>query len=676
MGGGYTPAPGTPYSTSCNGALANDQGPGALSAVVSGIPVNGTVSLNSNGTYLFTPNLSATSGSFNYTLTDGNGATATGSVTLTFSGKVWYVNAGYGGTSDGRSHQPFKTVNAAQSPSGTGDTIFVHSGGSFPTSDTIALKTNQTLWGQGTAYTLGNLTIGASSKPTLTGTVTLETGVTVSSLDVTPNPGSQTGITDPVGAISGVTIKNGVAVTTTTGTAVSFTNLDSTAGGSPNFGINFLSVSANGGSNGISLTNVNVTTGTFTVLGNGSAGTGGTIQHMFGADGAVAGSGVYLSNAKNISLSWMQLNDFQNHAIRGLNVTGFTLANTVISGVNGTDASGDGEGSIYFDGLFGTGSISSSTISGALVDNVHISNTSGTLTSFTVSGSTIRDNSSGSGNVGIQFLSKTTANMTATVQNSSFHGNRTVALRGDAGDSSTLNVTFTGNTIVAGSPNQGNQGIEISKALTSTVTFVCDGNKVGTPDGTTNQALGNTGINIFSGATAGSMTGTVKNNIVINAGAGISGFGIRVFNSNLGSMNVNVANNTVSNVGLDYGILCESSGAASPGGLLAVALTGNTSNVLAGALDAMRVQARNSNQICAKVSGNSSTSAGTGFVGLTVRQANTAVFSLEGLALGSQTAATTQTYVAGQNPGVIDTVQAIASTNFTGVSTNSCSITP
>ena len=372
----------------------------------------------------------------------------------------------------------------------------------------------------------------------------------------------------------------------------------------------------------------------------------------------------------------MNLHDFQNYAIRGLDVDGFTLANSAISGVNGTNASGDGEGSVYFDGLYGTGGISTSTISGALVDNVHVAGSSGTLTSFLVTGCTITDNSVASGNVGIQFLSKATANMSATVQNSTFHGNRTVALRGDAADGSTLNVTFAGNTIVSGSPNQGNQGIEISKAVTSNVTFVCDGNKVGTPDGTTPQPLGNTGINIFSGSTAGSMTGTVKNNVVINAGAGVSGFGIRVFNSNLGTMNVNVANNTVSNVGLDYGILCESSGAASPGGLLAVALTGNTSNVLAGALDALRVQARNFNLVCATVSGNISTSAGSGFVGLTVRQANSAVFNLEGLAAGAQSAATTEAYVASQNPGVTDGVLGLAATNFTGVSGGSCGITP
>jgi len=657
--------------------LGNDSGPAVLSASLFSAPANGAVLLAANGTFTYTPNVNfaGPSDSFVYTLTDGNGATNTAAVTVNLSGRVWYVNNSGGSDSGsrGRSHEPLATLAQAASNASAGDTIFVHTGSSSYAGITLN-KVGLTLWGQGTTFTLNSLTIAAGSKPVLNSTLTIAANnLTISSLDV--STAASTGITN-TGAVSGLTVKNGVAVTTTTGTAVSFSNVDSTAGGSPASGINFLSVSSNGGANGIFLSGVNAASGTFSVLGSGSAGTGGTIQNMTGADGATAGSGIYLSGSKNVSLAWMQLHDFQNYAIRGINVTSFSLAQSTINGVNGTSASGDGEGSIYFDGLTGTGGISNSTVSGALVDNVHVASAGGTLTSFLVTGCTITDNSVASGNAGIQFLSKTTANMTATVQNSTFHGNRTIALRGDAADGSALNVTFTGNTIVAGSPNQGNQGIEISKAVTSSVTFVCENNKVGTPDGTTNQALGNTGINIFSGSTAGSMTGTVKNNVVINAGAGVSGFGIRVFNSNLGTMNVNVANNTVRNVGLDYGILCESSGAASAGGLLAVALTGNTSDVLTGALDALRIQARNFNQVCAKVSGNISTAAGSGFVGLTVRQANSAVFNLEGLAAGAQNAATTQAYVASQNPAVTDGVLGLAATSFTGVSSNSCGITP
>jgi hypothetical protein len=89
----------------------------------------------------------------------------------------------------------------------------------------------------------------------------------------------------------------------------------------------------------------------------------------------------------------------------------------------------------------------------------------------------------------------------------------------------------------------------------------------------------NTGINVFSGSTSGTMSGTVKSNTVRNAGATFSGFGIRVFNNAAGALNVNVSNNTVSNVALDYGILVENAGAAGTGTMQA-AVVNNTSNVL------------------------------------------------------------------------------------------------
>src|SRR5207249_2077526 len=86
-------------------------------------------------------------------------------------------------------------------------------------------------------------------------------------------------------------------ITATTGTAV---NLSGVGGA-----VSLMSVSANGGANGLVLQN---TTGSFIVTGDGNDtsvggnGSGGTISNMSGADGAVAGTGVYLSNAQNVTL--------------------------------------------------------------------------------------------------------------------------------------------------------------------------------------------------------------------------------------------------------------------------------------------------------------------------------------------------------------------------------------
>ncbi len=576
--GGFSPTPSTPFVSTAANILTNDLGPGLTATLVTQ-PGNGTVTLNSNGSFRYTPIAGATgSAVFSYKVTSNGIDSANGTVTVPLTSLVWYVN-GSGANGIGTSNSPFNKVNNAQAPSASGDTIFVHSGGAFPSSDTIALQANQTLWGQGTTFTLGNLTIGATSKPILTGTVTLNTGVTVSSLDVTTNPGSQAGINGPGGAISGVTIKNNVAVTTTTGTAVSLSNVDSTAGGAPNNGINFLSVSANGGSNGISLTNVNVTTGTFTVLGNGSAGSGGTVQHMFGADGAVAGSGVYLSNAKNVSLSWMQLNDFQNFAVRGTTVNGFTLNNSVINGVNGDNAGGAfNEGSVAFDELTGSASISGTNVSGGLTDNFRVNNTTGTLNRITFSNVTIGTNSTANGNAGILLDGSGTATINATVQNSFFTASRADLFHLNlSGGTAGGDLVFTGNTLSNNHPAiaTGGGGVTIgggSNTGGNNLTFNISNN-------TFRDAVG-AGVLIFKSTDPGTFSGTFANNIIGVAGVANSGSsagdGLKLQNAGLGAVTVHVTNNQIfqyNNFGMDFEA---GGGASATGGALNLTVTGNT----------------------------------------------------------------------------------------------------
>jgi hypothetical protein len=672
LAGGVS-APATP-SVSVVAVSNGDTSDTTITYAVVSPPSHGTLTtFNGNGTFLYTPNVgNTTADSFTYTGTS-NGVSATQTATIGFSGMVWYVNnsGGSDSASRGRSHEPLSTIAQAVTNASASQTIFLHTGSSSYAGASLN-KAGLTLWGQGTTFTLGPLTIASGAKPVVNSTLTLAANtLTVSSLDV--STGSSTGLTN-AGTITGATVENGVTVTTTTGTAVSLNN----AGGS----FTFQAVSANGGSNGIVLQN---TTGSFTVTGTGTAGSGGTIQNMVGGDGGIPGTGIYLSNAASVSLSRMQLHDFQNYAIRGLGVAGFTLADSTISGVNGTNAAGDGEGGIYFDGLTGTGGISNSSISGALVDNVHIASASGTLSSFLVTGCTIADNSVASGNVGIQFLSKTTANMTATVQNSTFHGNRTVALRGDAADGSTLGVTFTGNTIVAGSPNQGNQGIEVSKAVTSNVTFAITNNRVGTPDGTTSQPLINTGINVFSGSSAGTMSGTVTGNTVLqDLASSNSGSGIVVNHSpssvgSTSSLYARVDGNVVSGSKLNYGILVDSGGVTSATGNTQVQITNNTvqANMGSGALDSIRIGARRATTACYRISGNTATTAGSGFFSLFLRKSDTSTFNVEGLAGGLQSDATTIAYEGTQNPAIGGPgIGANAGNLYTGVAAGFCSQIP
>ena len=118
-----------------------------------------------DGTFTYTPalNFGGPSDTFTYTLTDGNGVTNTGTVTINLSNIVWYVNS-VGGAGDGRSHNPFNTLNAAATPSGSTHIIYVHSGGATTTGN-LAMDANQTLHGQGATFTLNGLTIPRARVP-------------------------------------------------------------------------------------------------------------------------------------------------------------------------------------------------------------------------------------------------------------------------------------------------------------------------------------------------------------------------------------------------------------------------------------------------------------------------------------------------------------------------------
>jgi VCBS repeat-containing protein len=428
-------------------------------------------------------------------------------------------------------------------------------------------------------------------------------------------------------------------IATTTGTALNVTSTNIGASG-----MTFRSISSNGAASGIVLNGTGASGG-LTVTGTGGAGSGGTIQNS-------TNSGILATSTKNLSLTSMNITNNGN-------------------AVN--------EGGIRMTDVTGSGGITSSTVSGGFEDNIYLRNDTATALTFTIHGPScsITNNSSVSGNNGINILAATSANVTATVDGCSFSGNRAVTIGADSADNSTLNVTIKNNTITQGSPNHGNQGIQVSDAGNGNVTFDVENNKVGTPDGTTVSPLMNTGINIFNGTAGNSvMAGKVINNVVLNDPTflvGVSnGFGIRVFNSNLAQIRAKVTGNTVRNVNADYGILAESSGTAAaptaPHGRLDVEISSNNVNVNAGALDAIRAQARNFNTLCGKIASNTTLGGGAGFFGIFIRQANSAVFDLDGW----NGVGLPEAYVLTQNPTA--TTAGSAGT-ITGVAPNTCNFT-
>jgi len=554
----------------------------------------------------------------------------------------------------------------------------------------VALNTVTGTFAAGSGSSISNITSAAgtafqvgSSSATISyaGTINVTTGKGV---DLTSNTGStisftgmltlSTGTNPAFTATGGGTVTatdTASTLTTTTGTALNVANTTIGAGG-----LKFRSVSAgtaaSGPANGIVLNNTGA--GVLTVTGDGTTNScrtgttscsGGTIQKA-------TGDGISLTGAKaNLSLMWIKNN--ANSGIKGTTVSGFKLTDCLIQ--SNTNSTGEQAGILLNDLSDANSQVTRVEVSGSTEDNVRVHNSTVTGT-VTFSNCTVKDNSAGSGNNGIFFQTNTTGNLTGTVQNSTFSGNRTITLSADSGDGSTLSATFLNNTITAGSPNQGNQGIQVSRASTSTLTFNVDGNTI--------SGMISTLINVFSGSGPGTATGDVKNNICTGTGVGGNQFGIRVFNSGTsalgqGTINVNVANNTVSNIDNAYPIFGESSNSSGSGGLLKMAVTGNNASVVAGgtALDAIRVQARNTSTVCAKVSGNTTNAGGPGFYGLQVRRANTSTFNLEGLTAGAQTEPTVHNYLVSQNPAAATvSSDGTVTGTITGVANGSCGITP
>ena len=72
-----------------------------------------------------------------------------------------------------------------------------------------------------------------------------------------------------------------------------------------------------------------------------------------------------LTSTRDTSLTSMRIRNASNYAIRGNQTTNFALSNLPIDGTNGTNvATPFSDGSISFDTILGTNSITGSEISG------------------------------------------------------------------------------------------------------------------------------------------------------------------------------------------------------------------------------------------------------------------------------------------------------------------------
>jgi len=446
-------------------------------------------------------------------------------------------------------------------------------------------------------------------------------------------------------------------ITTTSGTAL---NVASTTIGAND--LEFRSISAGTGSgsagNGIVLDTTG-SSGGLIVKGTGTAGSGGTIQHKTGADGSLTnGIGIYLNSTTGPSFSWMQLNDFDNSAITGRSVTGFTLNSSVLNGVIGTTNVGP-EGPINFgvsnpggsNGLQGTGLIHNTKVSGGVEHNLEFYNQIGNM-NLTIDGTVavneganplsgaddvadciIEENSVALGSDGIQVEMQNTSTATVVIDRCLFRDNKSQAVQVSA--LNTTNVTLTIDESVARKFDQGNEGFILSNGGDSDFTLMVSNNRLNNYGGTAifvGQVPGNA---TAASSLHASVIGNIVNQPTTATNHGISA----LLTSTVGQLapvrvridGNNVTNNSTS--GTTRGIIVDTPD-ASTSPVYHATVTNNTVSVgdnVAG-VAGLIVQARQSSDGCANIGSNTVTFPnGTpgGVFGLRARQVAPATYDLE-----------------------------------------------
>jgi hypothetical protein len=489
-----------------------------------------------------------------------------GNPTVSFAGTLTQNNAGrvvdIQGTT-GNSVSFTSTVTGGASSLGVhiGDTTAVNGNVSFSTLNlgtAAARMTNQavtiTNGGSGATYSLGAATIFTNNAK----------GIVATNADGTLNC-SSTSTVDSSGATA-IDIDGPAGLTT--------------------LGMTLVSVNSAGGTaDGISIQDTN---GSFTVNGDGSNtsvggnSTGGTISGKSGADGNNAqGIGVFLNNVTNITLRRVSITGVnQNFGIRGLGVATFTLeystvgsptptnAATINANLQGTVATGIGEGAVYFGsqtdgvlGLTGVGTFTNNRISAGRYDNMQVSNGGGSLNRLNITGSTFGYNADA------------TPKANAAL---------TVVARRPASGTTTVNSTVTGNTFVGSPGNAANfTGVEPTTSLGIAMDTIFQNNTI------TNNHAGNTigGSNItiagFSSTTFNAsnntMSGANGSAITLQMGAPVAGS--TVATSFSGTLNNNtIGTGGVQNSGSATGngiFLSLADNATAPKGQATIAITNN-----------------------------------------------------------------------------------------------------
>jgi VCBS repeat-containing protein len=371
-------------------------------------------------------------------------------------------------------------------------------------------------------------------------------------------------------------------VTTTSGTALEVK--DTIIGAD---GMTFRSISTDGATKGIVLDSTGTAAG-LTVTGAGGACTsdntsgcsGGSILNSGGGDDSSSspgGTGIVLKNTKAPSLTRMLIQNNTNYAIRGTDVAGFTLANSVIAGTNGTNgATPFDDGAVRFVNLTGSAAITDSYVSGGREDNISVTNSTGSLDRLTLTRVAIGLNSAGDGNDGIHLESESSAEaLKATIVGSTFTG-----ARGDLVDYS-HNGTGPGDLVIDNSDFSNNHGgiVTGGGGLTLSSSGAAGPTTMNITNNTFRDAVGH-GVLVYKATGPSVITGTFSNNLIGVTGVANSGSeqgsGLKLQSVGQGKMDWTVTENEIRGYN-DHGIeVLAGGGATAQSGTINTTITGNT----------------------------------------------------------------------------------------------------
>ena len=481
---------------------------------------NGTTALSGSGFGTLTANdnvvidtngqgLALTNGTFNATLNSVTSTGGTNRISLTNIAGTVTMNGGALSGASGRA------IDISGAP-GTGNITYAGTISNSGTGIQVANKSGGTVTFSGGTKTLNT---GANAAVTLSSNTGATINFTNGGLAITTAAG--TGFSATGGGT--VTVQGtGNAINSTSGTAL---NIANTAIGTNH--VTFQSISSGTGSNSSPTGIIADSTGSsggLHVTGTGSAGSGGTIQHKTGADGSnTTGVGIYLNSTSHVQLAWMQLNDFQNFAIKGSQVTNFRLTDSKITGLNGTNvASPFSEGSVSFIGtpttgfgLTGSVAILDTEITGGRQRNVSIDNATGTMNLNFLRNNVHHTQPSPNGDDGFAIEVDTSAVMFANVSNNTFtaHG-------GDHFNLSLVNnanadLTFKNNDMQGGFAGALGQGVFILGASYNG-TFKYDISNNGTDADPFTGNIQGGAIFVNKGSGTGTFSGQITNNVIGN----------------------------------------------------------------------------------------------------------------------------------------------------------------